>query len=157
MNNLLKTIKKPYKIYADLNTIEIGALQQFIDAMKQEFVVKGALMPDAHQGYSLPIGGVVVTDGVIVPSYIGFDLGCGMCAIKTDFRMGDIKDKAQKIYNQIKRNIPVGFEHHKKASANLMDTSKFTPAMEEIYNEKKGHLQLGTLGGGKLIASGPRV
>lgn len=50
---------KPYKIYTNL--LEDKALQQFTDAMRHEQVVKGALMPDAHMGYTLPIGAVVAT------------------------------------------------------------------------------------------------
>lgn len=52
------------------------ALSQFHDAMKQPFAVKGALMADAHPGYSLPIGGVVATRGVVVPAWVGYDIGC---------------------------------------------------------------------------------
>ena len=42
-------------------------------------------MPDAHTGYSLPIGAVVATDGMVLPSWVGFDIGCSMCAIPTTF------------------------------------------------------------------------
>ena len=67
---------KQVKIYAE--HLEPTALEQFESAMEQDFSVKGALMPDAHTGYSLPIGGVVATDGVIVPAWVGYDIGCGM-------------------------------------------------------------------------------
>jgi len=50
---------KPYKIFAEV--LEQEALEQFESAMQQSFVVSGALMPDAHAGYSLPIGAVVAT------------------------------------------------------------------------------------------------
>ena len=79
---------KSFKIYSD--NIEAGALNQFYEAMKQEFIVKGALMPDAHLGYTLPIGGVVACDGVVVPAYVGYDIGCGVCACKTSFSKDDI-------------------------------------------------------------------
>ena len=48
---------KPYHIYSD--TIEQGALDQFFTALASPYVVQGALLPDAHQGYTLPIGAVV--------------------------------------------------------------------------------------------------
>src|SRR3990167_5436367 len=74
---------KPYKIFAEV--LEQEALNQFESAMQQECVVRGALMPDAHAGYTLPIGAVVATDGMIFPSFVGYDIGCGVCAIKTTF------------------------------------------------------------------------
>lgn len=72
--------------------IEPKALEQFKSAMEQDFAIKGALMPDAHTGYSLPIGGVVATRGVVVPAWVGYDIGCGMCAIPTTFRRRDIEN-----------------------------------------------------------------
>ena len=64
---------KSHAIFSD--AIEDKALSQFFDALKQDWAVRGALMPDAHAGYSLPIGAVVATEGVIVPSWVGFDIG----------------------------------------------------------------------------------
>ncbi len=59
---------KSIKIYAEL--LEETALEQFNSAMEQDFSVRGALMPDAHTGYSLPIGAVIATDGMVLPSFI---------------------------------------------------------------------------------------
>ena len=53
---------KQHKIYS--NAIDGKALAQFFSALGQSWAVKGALMPDAHAGYSLPLGAVVATDGV---------------------------------------------------------------------------------------------
>lgn len=75
----LDRLGKPYHIYAE--SLEEGALQQFTDAMALECVVQGALMPDAHSGYTLPIGAVLAVEGVIFPSFVGYDIGCGMCAL----------------------------------------------------------------------------
>jgi tRNA-splicing ligase RtcB len=69
--SILDTIKKPYKIFADVNTIEFGALQQFVDTMNQPSVTYGALMPDAHQGYTVPIGCVFSSDGVWIIIHSG--------------------------------------------------------------------------------------
>ncbi|MDN3658376.1 RtcB family protein [Ferruginibacter paludis] len=59
--------------------IEEGALAQMRIAAKLPVAVAGALMPDAHQGYGLPIGGVLATDNVIIPYAVGVDIGCRMC------------------------------------------------------------------------------
>jgi len=56
--------EKPYRIFAEV--LEQGALDQFESAMQQPFAVRGALMPDSHSGYTLPIGAVIATDGVIL-------------------------------------------------------------------------------------------
>jgi len=65
---------KDYKIYAEV--LEPKALQQFMEAMDQESTVAGALMPDAHAGYTLPIGAVIATNNKVYPSYVGYDIGC---------------------------------------------------------------------------------
>jgi tRNA-splicing ligase RtcB (3'-phosphate/5'-hydroxy nucleic acid ligase) len=59
--------------------IEEGARNQMEIAMKLPVTVAGALMPDAHQGYGLPIGGVLATDNVVIPYGVGVDIGCRMC------------------------------------------------------------------------------
>jgi tRNA-splicing ligase RtcB len=139
---------KPFKIYSD--DIEPQALDQFYDVMEQDFVIKGALMPDAHLGYTLPIGGVVATDGVIVPAYIGFDIGCGVVAYKTDHYHSNMEDNKKAIFDQIHRDLPTGFSAHtserhinddlKSDIRNTCDTvgEDFSDAMKKI----------GTLGGG---------
>jgi len=71
----LTKLNKPYKIYAEL--IDSDTQKQFEDVMGCPFVTKGALMPDAHSGYSMPIGAVCSTKDVIVPQFVGFDIGCG--------------------------------------------------------------------------------
>lgn len=65
---------KDFKIYAEV--LEPKALQQFMDAMDNDHTVKGALMPDAHTGYTIPIGAVIATKNHVFPSYVGYDIGC---------------------------------------------------------------------------------
>jgi tRNA-splicing ligase RtcB len=67
-------------------------------------------MPDAHVGYGMPIGGVIAAENAIIPNAVGVDIGCGMCAVKTDFCASDLKDKAiiRNILNYVKENVPVG-------------------------------------------------
>jgi tRNA-splicing ligase RtcB len=59
--------------------IEEGALLQMNQAAKLPIAVAGALMPDAHHGYGLPIGGVLATSNAIIPYGVGVDIGCRMC------------------------------------------------------------------------------
>lgn len=136
---------KSIKIYSD--AIEGKALAQFHDAMKQDYVVQGALMPDAHAGYALPIGAVVATKDHVVPSWIGFDIGCGMCAIPTTFSRAEVEANAKAIFDQIYRDVPVGFAHNKNSVGWGYDgtLSKFA---EELFDSGAPHKQIGTLGGG---------
>jgi tRNA-splicing ligase RtcB len=66
----------PYKIWGD--DIENGALEQMRRAAELIVSVRGALMPDAHQGYGLPIGGVLATEGAVIPYAVGVDIACRM-------------------------------------------------------------------------------
>lgn len=59
--------------------IEEGATAQMHQASRLPVSVAGALMPDAHAGYGLPIGGVLATDNVVIPYGVGVDIGCRMC------------------------------------------------------------------------------
>lgn len=137
---------KPFKIYAEF--VEQAALDQFHDAMAQPFVVRGALMPDAHAGYSLPIGAVVATDNFVVPSWVGYDIGCGMCAVKTTFGLAKIKKNARAIFDSIYTAIPTGFAHNAKETAwQEADRLPTTQATREIF-DKNGLRQLGSLGSG---------
>jgi len=137
---------KDYKIYAEV--LEPKALQQFMEAMDNEYTVKGALMPDAHTGYTIPIGSVIATKNHVFPSYIGFDIGCGMCAVATSYDADAIRENSLSIMNQIYKNLPVGFKHHAEPCISKLDFSRLTPEGLAIAEEKKALTQLGTLGGG---------
>jgi len=90
--------------------IEESALDQMKIIAQLPYVKECCLMPDAHLGQNMPIGGVVATDNVIVPDFCGSDLGCGMCAMKTSLTVDDLtEDVSQEIFNRINRDIPVGF------------------------------------------------
>jgi tRNA-splicing ligase RtcB len=59
--------------------IEPGAMNQMYQAAKLPIAIAGALMPDAHAGYGLPIGGVLATENAVIPYGVGVDIGCRMC------------------------------------------------------------------------------
>lgn len=141
---------KPYQIFAEV--LEQEALDQFESAMQQPFTVRGALMPDAHAGYSLPIGAVVATDDVVLPAWVGYDIGCGMCALPTSHNADDVRAKAKEIFDGIYKAVPVGFSHNARDTewddgASLPRSAK----MQEIF-DKNGLRQLGSLGGGNHFA-----
>lgn len=138
---------KPYRIFAE--HLDDKAITQFVQTMQQESVVKGALMPDAHSGYTLPIGAVVAVDGMVFPSFVGFDIGCGMCAIKTTFSVSDIRENAKAIFNEIYKVLPVGTRIRKTPydwpESDRPDCSAF---VQNLFDNGNGLRQLGSLGSG---------
>jgi tRNA-splicing ligase RtcB len=137
---------KPHVIFSD--SIDGKALAQFYDSLAQPYAVKGALMPDAHAGYALPIGGVIATDGHIVPAWVGFDIGCGMCALETTLDATAIQDHKIDIFNTIYKEVPTGHAHNSHASQwTDGDALPKTKALYEIL-AKKGTSDLHSLGTG---------
>ncbi len=146
----LKSITKPHRIYG-YDRIEKNAIEQFENAMSEAFAVVGSGMPDMHLGYNMPIGGVIGTTDVIVPSWVGYDIGCGVFAVKTTFDAWEVKSKSEEIFNNIYELVPTGFNRHTEANAPpdwSFKSTDWTPFLAEMYHENKGHLQLGTLGSG---------
>lgn len=146
MIKVIATEKIPIKLW--LNDIETGALNQAGNLANLPFAFKHiAIMPDAHMGYGMPIGGVMATQGVVVPYAVGVDIGCGMCAVKTPFKEIGL-DTLKRIMKRIREAVPVGFCHHKtKQEKSLMP--EYKEDMIIVKDEYENALtQLGTLGGG---------
>ena len=142
-----------YTIYSD--NIEPEALQQFFKAMEQPNVVQGALMPDAHTGYTLPIGGVIAVKNAIYPSYIGYDIGCGMCAYRvSNIHPEEIRNKSDAIFNAIYHELPVGRNGFKKTrNTNKSLHKKIEDVCAIIGDVPSVHVKkIGTLGGGNHFA-----
>ena len=139
---MLKT-ETPYKIYAEV--LEEEALKQFEACLNMEGCVQGALMPDAHTGYTAPIGSVLKFVDVISPALIGYDIGCGVCAAKLDITKEGLDLNQLKDY--IIENIPLGFNSHKKAQEVNIPIGNISHLARKKLVEK-GYKQMGTLGGG---------
>lgn len=85
-----------------------------------------AIMPDAHGGYGMPIGGVLFAKDAVVPYAIGVDIGCGVQLASTNLVWQDNfdKEKLKNVMHQIQRDVPTGFNKHKVppiASDTLLD------------------------------------
>lgn len=153
----ITTEKLPIKLW--LNDIEDGAMAQVKNLANLPFAFQHiAIMPDSHQGYGMPIGGVLATKGVIIPNAVGVDIGCGMCAVKTSLTEIDTEN-LKKIMGEIRKAVPVGFNHHdKKQDENLMPLfqSSLVPSLEYKIEDypiidrqyESALKQIGTLGGG---------
>lgn len=148
MKKSVKTEKLPIKLWLD--DIEPGAMKQVKSVANLPFAFSHiAVMPDAHEGYGMPIGGVLAADGVIVPNAVGVDIGCGMCAVKTSLAETHNLD-LRGLIEDIRRRVPVGFKHHSKAQdEGSMPMGYDHGSMHIVGKEYTSALhQLGTLGGG---------
>ena len=131
------------------NAPQAGELKQALNLANLPFVFKHlCLMPDTHQGYGMPIGGVVAAQGMVIPNGVGVDIGCGMVAVKTSLEAGVLdKTMLKKIMGSVREAIPIGFNHHKTAQS--WDGFGKAPRLDVDQRElKSAHYQLGTLGGG---------
>jgi len=82
MKKVINTEKLPIKLWLD--DIENTALAQARNLANLPFAFKHvAIMPDAHPGYGMPIGGVPATRETVIPNAVGVDIGCGMGAVRT--------------------------------------------------------------------------
>ena len=98
-------MSREYRIYGKEN-IEQGALTQMENVMSLPVVVHGALMPDAHQGYGMPIGGVCAVDNAVIPYAVGVDIGCRMMlSVFTDTDSNEINNKLSLTYSLLRQSL----------------------------------------------------
>lgn len=144
MKTVIDTERVPIKLWLD--DIEAGALTQAKNLANLPFTFKWIpIMPDSHQGYGMPIGGVLPTEEVIIPNAVGVDIGCGMCAVKTSLKEITTQQLKQ-IMGLIRERVPLGFNHHEKKQEILMPDMKHTTMLHGLL--EGGLKQVGTLGGG---------
>jgi tRNA-splicing ligase RtcB len=109
-------MKVPARIYASERLLGLAfedrTLEQLVNTAAMPGVVKRVLvMPDAHQGYGPPIGGVVPTrypEGVISPGAVGYDINCGVRLMTSDLTAEEVKDELGGLISALFRNIPSG-------------------------------------------------
>ncbi len=125
---------------------EDGAIAQARNLANLPFLFKQVcLMPDTHQGYGMPIGGVIAAEGIVIPNAVGVDIGCGMKAVKTNLNVTNVyKVDLLEILGKIRESIPVGFKHH----ATPHDIPGMPLADICRRQVEKATYQVGTLGGG---------
>ncbi|MEN8142859.1 MAG: RtcB family protein [Thermodesulfobacteriota bacterium] len=150
MKRTVKTEKIPIKLWLD--NVEPDTMQQARNLANLPFVVEHvALMPDAHLGYGMPIGGVMATEGVVIPNAVGVDIGCGMCTVKTSLTSISTEN-LKRVLGGIRKTVPLGFKHHRHAqNPDLMpkidkEQLASTKVIKQEY--KSAMTQIGTLGGG---------
>ena len=142
---------RPVKIWT--NDVEETAMRQIENLTTLPFLHHHlAIMPDVHAGMGMPIGGVLACDGAVIPNAVGVDIGCGMCAVKTNWKMEDLPAHVirKEIMKGIRARIPLGMEHHKEAQdAKYLPQGHDIDKMEIVKRRQHSILhEVGTLGGG---------
>jgi tRNA-splicing ligase RtcB len=140
----------PIKCWA--SQIEDGALEQARNLANLPISqVHVALMPDAHQGFGMCIGGVLFTDGAVVPNAVGVDIGCGVAMMNLGLTVEDLGDKLQPTLDIIAARVPTGFRQHATPMSEddaLREVGvQYTNAVQPEWWHK-AIPSLGTLGGG---------
>ncbi len=147
----LKEPGEPYMVYGTEH-IEQGAKQQMDIAMKLPVTAAGALMPDAHQGYGLPIGGVLATRNAIIPYGVGVDIGCRMALTVFDIPQehfyANTAQYKRELIAHTKFGAGAGFHGRYKADHAVLERKEFgmTPFIKQLQD--KAYSQLGSSGGG---------
>ena len=142
---------RPVKIWT--NDVEETAMRQIENLTTLPFLHHHlAIMPDVHAGMGMPIGGVLACDGAVIPNAVGVDIGCGMCAVKTNWKMEDLPAHVirKEIMKGIRARIPLGMDHHKEAQdAKYLPQGHDIDKMEIVKRRQHSILhEVGTLGGG---------
>jgi tRNA-splicing ligase RtcB len=109
-------MRVPGLVYADEALMAAirrdAALEQVANAAALPGIVKASLaMPDIHQGYGLPVGGVVATcaeDGVVSPGGVGYDINCGVRLLRTDLAAADVRPRMERLIETLAQAVPSG-------------------------------------------------
>ncbi|GAA4317531.1 RtcB family protein [Mucilaginibacter gynuensis] len=134
-----------------LEHIEVGALAQMRTAIQLPIAVAGALMPDAHQGYGLPIGGVLATTAnTIIPFAVGVDIACRMCLSVFDIPAEAVDAETDKLKDILVDNTYFGVGCTTKSyfDSSLFDSKTWGETKLIRTLKDRAYAQLGTSGTG---------
>lgn len=130
--------------------IEEGAMHQMYQAAKLPISVAGALMPDAHSGYGLPIGGVLATENAVIPYGVGVDIGCRMCLSIFDINPKELTNRESFFVRELGEAtlFGSGAQFDRAADHEVMENELFhqLPLLKGLHG--RAWKQLGTSGSG---------
>ncbi|MDW3191535.1 MAG: RtcB family protein [Cytophagales bacterium] len=130
--------------------ISSNAYQQMELAMRLPIARKGAMMPDAHQGYGLPIGGVLAAENAVIPYGVGLDIGCRMSLSVFDLDVRYLQKHAYQFKMALKERTCFGSggELNLRQEHEILDQEAFqmTPLLRQLHG--RAAKQLGTSGSG---------
>lgn len=150
MKKIITDTQKPIKIWTE--DIEDSALKQLRNVASLPFIHEHvAAMADVHAGKGSTIGTVIATDGAVLPSAVGVDIGCGMCAVRFPFKVERLYD-LKSLRHSLERSIPTGRDRNIEVSERAAKAFQALGLPPSLTSSNKLHkwsaYQLGTLGGG---------
>lgn len=126
-------MKVPVIIYADdflINKMreDLTLVQAMNVACLRGIQKYSLVMPDGHQGYGFPVGGVaamaIEEDGVVSPGGIGYDINCGVRVIRTNLTVKDVRPRIKELVDEIYRNVPSGVGSTGKVRLSIQELDK---------------------------------
>jgi len=143
----------PFAMYGDPGIdVDYGAVEQMRKVMRLPVTVDGAMMPDAHLGYAMPIGGVAALDNAVSPSFVGYDIACRVTMTVLDIAPAEFMRHRRQIADDMRAVSSFGrgsdFTGQERRTHPVMDD----PLWKELRHVKQLHSlawrQLGSSGGG---------
>jgi len=139
----------PYRVFGRQH-IEDEAIIQMDMCMRLPVAVAGALMPDAHSGYGLPVGGVLAADNAVIPYGVGVDIGCRMALTIFDARADFLRKNSYQSKTVLTENTQFGVGNNSKQFNDhpILEHADFgaTPLLRKLQGHAK--MQLGSSGSG---------
>jgi tRNA-splicing ligase RtcB len=155
-------MRVPARVYADATLWEQISHDRSIEQLINVATLPGVTgyvcaMPDVHQGYGFPVGGVAATrvsDGVISPGGVGYDINCGVRLLTTDLMADEARPRLETAVHDLSRTIPSGPGRNPRLSLEPTDMDR---VLVSAKAKKRGHDQLGTIGSGNHFVEVQRV
>jgi tRNA-splicing ligase RtcB len=144
---LPREIPVSYRRYG--SNLEEASIKQMENACRLPVAVTGALMPDAHLGYGLPIGGVLATDNAVIPFAVGVDIACRMKMTVLDLPIEVLSGEKDRLIRVLERETAFGVGAHfkqKRDHAVIDEDWSFSKVTKRAKD--KAWKQLGTSGSG---------
>jgi tRNA-splicing ligase RtcB (3'-phosphate/5'-hydroxy nucleic acid ligase) len=146
-NRILHTAPATWQQWGE--GLEPEALHQMGRACQLPVAVAGALMPDAHVGYGLPIGGVLATDNVVIPYAVGVDIACRMKLTVLDLPVRELDRQREKLIRaiQTETRFGVGATFQERRDHEVLEAD-WSVSRITRQNKDRAWSQLGTSGSG---------
>lgn len=128
---------KDLKLWNSHGEFEPQAMQQLYETASLPIIFKHiAGMPDVHLGYGATVGSVIATESAIIPSGVGVDIGCGMCAVRTSLTANDLPDSLTGLRLNIESKVPHGRTANGDESRDKGAWGNIQPHIEAAWNRE---------------------
>ena len=142
---------KDYVKLIPVDKVERSAIEQFESNFKEDYNIRGAIMPDIHTGYTLPIGSVIDSVDNINPTYIGKDIGCGVTVYETSIKLSEIEKHKESIFKDMQKQIPAMTRSYTVAGDLRVKSGNFElicDDLKQVVDLEWIDRQFATIGGG---------